>query len=780
LGIGANTATFSVVYAVLLKPLAYPHSDRLVFLFEHQPAIKDSLRPWRYADFEELQQRAQSFASVEGSARHQLTLTGWGDPVLVDTTVVTGDYFSTLGTEPIAGRSLSPDDCQPGAAPTVVLSEPVWRTIFGGDPGVIGRTIRLDRKPFTVVGIMPGSFRSALVASQHGELWIAVRQDPLFSQWIPQPKLHWLPLVARLKPGVSIMQARAEMTAFAADLGREFPAVESGWTIGIEPLRQTIVGDSRFALLVLLGAVGLVLLIACANIANLLLARATSRSREIAVRMALGAGRARIVRQLLSESVVLGALGGIAGLLLAWWGVHALAAVLPADVPRVNEIRVDNAVLAFALALSIVASCAFGLAPAFLSANASFASGLGEGGRSGESGRSRRARNVLAIGEIAIAMSLLVVAGLLLRSFSKLMAVNPGFAVERVIKATISLPRFEYSTPQQWADFAADLLSRVQAEPGLRDAALVIPAPMADGVVLLNFEIAGRPAPSTETRSGHFAAASPAYFRTMGIPLIAGRAFDEHDVLATSRVAIVSRAFVRRYFRNENPIGLRLRFGMPPDGGTAREIVGVVGDIRDDNPGEDPAPMMYAPYAQAPFAGAGLVIKTSENIGVVSAVVRRDVAAIDKNLPVDVVETMAQIVDASTAQPRFRTLFLSLFAAIALVLAATGIFGVISYTVSCRTQEIGIRQAVGASRAAILWMITRETLALVALGLACGLPCALGASRLVEHMLFNVRTDDPLTLAAVAIGLAMVAVLAGFVPARRAMRVDPMVALRHQ
>jgi putative ABC transport system permease protein len=577
-------------------------------------------------------------------------------------------------------------------------------------------------------------------------------------------------------------QVQAELDAIAARFAKEFPAENDGWTIRTVPLQQMIVGKARSALLVLLGAVGLVLLIACANIANLLLTRATSRAREIAVRTTLGAGRTRIVRQLLSETAVLGLLGGLTGMVLAYWGVQTLSSLLPENLPRVNAIRVDNFVLGFALLLSAIASCAFGLAPAWFAANSNLQSSLREGGgRSGESRNRRRARSFLAAGEIALAMVLLVAAGLLLRSFSKLMSVSPGFDAQHLVKADISLPRFQYSTPEQWAAFSDELLARLQAQPGLQDSAVAVPRPIADGQINLGFDIVGSPPLSAGTsRTADYVSVSPDYFHLMEIPLLSGRFFDRRDILSSPRVTVISKTMARLYFPNQDPLGKQLSFSFPPDSGAMREIVGIVGDVRDVALGQDPGPMMYVPYAQAPFWGANLVVKSTLSPSSVAAAIRQEVQKIDRDLPVTDVAKMPDLIDASVAQPRFRTFLLGVFAAMALVLAAIGIFGVISYSVSCRTNEIGIRVALGASRGAILWMVLRETLVLTFAGLAIGVPSALAASHLVGHLLFGVSANDLATLAVVALVLAAVAAFAGYFPARRATRVDPLVALRYE
>ena len=779
LGIGANTAIFSVVYAVLLKPLPYAQSDQLFTVFQAKPQDGITGTGWSYANFADLREQNRIFSEMAGSQKHQLTLTGRGEPSVVNTSVVTPQLFSLFGEQPLAGRLFRSEEGSRGAPPVVILSEDLWRGSFGADPTVIGSSVSLDQRSFTVIGIMPAAFRFPFLT--HGEqLWIPLVQDPLFGSWMGRRGGHWLQVTGRLKPGVSIAQAEAELNAINARFARDFPAENGGWTIRMAPLHKTIVGSVQSPLLVLLGAVGLVLLIACANIANLLLTRATSRAREIAVRTTLGAGRSRIVRQLLSETAVLGVLGGVTGITLAYWGVQGLSSLLPPNVPRVNAIRVDHVVLGFALLLAILASGVFGLAPALFAANANLQSNLREGGgRSGESRNRRRARSVLAAGEIALAMVLLVAAGLLLRSFAKLMSVNPGFDVQHVLKADISLPRFKYATPQQWTAFSSELLTRIQAQPGLKDAAVAVPRPIADGTVNLGFDIVGHPPSSAGAlRTANYVSVSPEYCRVMQIPLLAGRFFNEHDSSSAARVSVISQAMARLYFPNQDPVGKRLVFGFPPDGAAVREIVGVVGDVRDVALGQDPGSMMYVPFAQAPFWGANVVVRSALSPSSVATAIRQEVRNIDKELPVTDVALMPEIIEASLSEPRFRTFLLGVFAATALLLAATGIFGVIAYSVSCRTNEIGIRVALGASRSAILRMVLGETLTLTLLGLAFGLPSALAASRLVGHMLFGISPHDPTTLAVVACVLAAVAALAGYIPARRATHVDPMVALR--
>jgi putative ABC transport system permease protein len=780
LGIGANTAIFSVVYAVLLKPLPYEKPEQLFHVFQQESKNESAKTGWSYLNLAELRAQNHIFEDLTGSQHHELTLTGRGDPLIVNASVVTTELFSVFGVRPLAGRVFLPADGNPGAPATVVLSEYLWRGVFGGDPSIIGSSIALDKRSYTVIGIMPAAFRFPVI-SEGEQLWIPVAQDPLFGGWVGLRGGHWLQVTGRLRSGITMAQAQAELDAIGERLAKDFPVDNNGWVIRMVPLQRMVVGNVRPALLLLLGAVGLLLLIACANVANLLLARGTSRAREFAVRSTLGAGRRRLVRQLMSETAVLGLLGGLAGVALAYGGVYGLGSLLPEDLPRVNAIRLDSLVLGFALLISIAATCGFGLAPAFLVAHSDLQKSLREDdGRAGETTGGRRARNVLAAGELALAVVLLMAAGLLLRSFSNLTAVNPGFDVQHMLKANISLPRWQYSTPQQWLAFSDELLAHLHAEPGLRAAAFVVPTPLADGYLNMGFDIVEKPSlTAADSRTANYAAVSPEYLRVMGIPLLAGRFFDQRDVLPAPRVAVISKAMARIYFANEDPIGKQIVFGFPPDGAYPRQIIGVVGDVRDVALSAEPGPMMYAPFAQAPFSGGDVVVKSALDSSVVAGAIRREVARIDKDLPLGDVAKMTDVIDASVAQARFRTSLLALFAMMAVVLAATGIFGVFSYSVSCRTREIGVRVALGASRATIVRMVLCEILILTLAGLLVGVPSALLASRLLGHMLFGVSAGDPTTLAAVTFALVAVAALAAYVPVRRAMRVDPMEALRH-
>jgi putative ABC transport system permease protein len=566
----------------------------------------------------------------------------------------------------------------------------------------------------------------------------------------------------------------------SARLAKDFPA-EKGWTIGVEPLQQSITGDVKLPLLLLLGAVGVVLLIACANVANLLLSRATARSKEIAIRIALGAGRGRIARQLLTECAILGLLGGLIGALVAYAGVAALLPMLPSDLPTFDPIRVDGWVLAFALVVSLAASLIFGLAPVLSTSGYDPRKDLSEGSRAGEAAGPRRARAALAVAEIALAIILLTGAELLMRSFSQLTAVNPGFEPNHVVKAMISLPQFQYSTQQQWAAFAQELLTRLQAQPGMQNSAVAGPLPIVDCCVTLSFKIVGgRTLPEGSSESANYVPVSPSYFSVMGIRLLRGRLFNVSDSSSSMPVTVISETLAKRYFPNQDPLGRHLSFGFPVNGVASREIVGVVGDVHDVALGKDPGPMFYVPYAQAPLYGAEVVVRSTLNPSAVVSAIRSVTHGIDKNLPVTDIAQLPDVLSDSVAQPRFRTVLIGLFAAIALVLAAIGIFGVISYSVSRRTHELGIRMALGAQPGTVLGMVLRETLTLTLTGVAVGIPCAIVAARLITHLLFQVKPYDPMTLVTVPAALVLVALLASYIPARRAMKVDPMIALRYE
>ena len=784
MGIGANTAIFSAVYGVLLKPLPFRSPGQLVRVFEANDRAGVTAEGCSYAEFQEWQRQNHVFSGMAAVQGHELTLTGRGEPTVVRVGDVTADFFPVLGVAPQMGRAFLPTDDEQGAAPVVVLSDELWRSRFGADPGLIGRSIDLDKRPFTVIGVMPGDFRFSLLGEGPSrQLWIPIVQDPLFGPITKRPNVDFGTALARLKPGVSAAQGLEEMQAFGNRLAQQSHPGDEGRTIRFASLREAVTGDASAPLLMLLAAVGLVLLIACANVANLLLARATSRAKEFALRAALGAGRTRILRQLLTESAVLGLLGAAAGISLAFWSVHELGGLIPSTFPRAESIRVDGMVLLFALLLSLGASLLFGLAPALFASDPRLQTTLQESsGRPGEGKGRRRARNFLVAAEIALAMVLLVGAGLLIRSFAALLSVDPGFETRHVLSAEVSLPQFEYQTPQQWVTFSNELLTRIRAEPDLRDAAIALPLPLGNqGPANLTFRIANSaPLPGDRSNTADYVSVSPDYFHVVGIPLLRWRYFSRQDSMSTPRVAIISKELARINFPDREPLGQQLVFGLLADGNVKREIVGVVGDVRDAAINKRPGPMMYVPFAQAPLWGVGLVVKTSSSADAAARAIRLKVHEVDSDLPVTDIQWMSEAVDASLGQARLRTWLLGLFGAMALILAAAGVFGVISYSVSCRTHEFGIRMALGAKRGDVLKLVVRQGFGPTSIGVGIGIIGGLALTRFLSSLLYGVEPTDPATFAAVSAILSGVALLATYIPARRATKVDPMVALRYE
>ncbi|HVT99872.1 MAG TPA: ABC transporter permease [Acidobacteriaceae bacterium] len=780
LGIGANTVIFSMVNAVLLRPLPFPHGEQLTAVMEANEHEGGGDTGSSFPDYSAWRAQTRTFSAMAGYQFHDLTLTGFGEPSVLHTVVTTSSLFPLLGINPVVGRTFSEKDGERGAAAVVVLSEQLWRSQLAANPSILGKTITLDQRPFTVIGIMPASFHYPLSQSKQ-DLWIPLAQDPLFGPWMTRPGGHWLRVVGRLRDGVTLKQARAEMVALEAGRALADPADDTGWTVHLKPLHEAVTSNVRLALWVVLGAVSLVLLIACANIANLLLARATARSKEMAMRVALGADRRRIARQLLTESAVLGLAGAALGVALAWMAIETLRAALAERLPQIHTIAVDRRVLFFALVLSVATSLLFGLAPVLFAGRSDPQMDLAAGARSGVAQGPQRARKALAVVQIALAMMLLAGTGLLMRSFLRLTSVAPGFIANGLVKASISLPRFQYSTPQQWSTFSVDLLRRLHEQPGLRQSAMVAPLPILDGFVNLGFLVEGAPPPPPGvSQTADYVAASPEYFSVMGIPLQRGRRFDVDDGPSRPPVALISAAFAQRYFPHENPLGRRVMIGFPPDGNVAREVVGVVGDVRDATLSQNPGPMVYVPFAQAPFWGGELVVKSSMDVAAVAAALREQTKAIDRGLPVTDVESLAAAMNDSVTEERFRTRLLAGFSALALLLAAGGIFGVMSYSVSRRTNEIGIRMALGAQPRRVLRMVLSEASWMVAFGVVAGLAGALALGRLISTMLYGLAPWDPATFALAGGVLIAVALAASWIPARRAAGVDPMKALRHE
>ncbi|MGI8995218.1 MAG: ABC transporter permease [Pyrinomonadaceae bacterium] len=778
LGIGANTAIFSVVNSVLLRPLGYKEPERLVTISHSYPKL-DLVAPVSAPGYVDYRNQTSVFEETAASSNANYNLTDGSDPERVQGRIVTANFFPLLGIAPTLGRTFLAEEDKPGASRVVVLSYGLWQRRFGGDPQIVNRTIRLNNESYTVVGVMPAEFRFG-----RDELWTPIAFTP---EQLANDRRgnEYLGAMARLKPGVTIEQAQTEIDFIARRIAEANPdayPADSGWGVKLKSLNEEIVGDVRPALFVLLGAVGFLLLIACSNVANLMLARAAARGREIAIRTALGASRLRLVRQLLTESLLLAFVGGVAGLLLAVWGVELLVALEPADVPRAREIGIDARVLLFTIGLSLLTGILFGLLPALQASKPGLTGTLKEGGRgSAVGGGIRSARSLLVITQIAVALVLLVGAGLMVRSFSRLLDVNPGFRTENVLTMQVALPATKYREPQQRRAFFQELVERIKALPGTESVGAVSHLPLGGGVTSFTFGIEGRPAPPgvmnphTDGR-----VATPDYLPTMQIPLLRGRHFTERDNADARQVAIIDETLARVYFPGEDPVGKRVTFEGTDENPIWREIVGVVGAIRHRGLDAELKAQLYYPHAQSTAAGLSVVVRAANDPASLTSAVRGAVRAVDKDQPVYGVRTMDEVLNNSVAQKRFSMFLLAIFASVALVLAAVGIYGVMAYTVSARTNEMGIRIALGARSIDILRLVVGQGMILALAGVGVGLVAALVVTRVMSSLLYGISATDPLTFAAIALLLTGVALLACYVPARRATKVDPMVALRYE
>jgi putative ABC transport system permease protein len=777
LGIGANSAIFSVVDSVLLRPLPFPEPDRLIILWEKNPAY-DLYRMFvSPANFLEWRAQSDSFERMAAVRPGRMSLTGGPgsriDPEELAVEHVSANLFSVLGVQPVVGRAFLKDEEQPGKNNTVLLSHRLWQRRFGGDRSIPGRKIVLTNQPYTVAGVLPPGFS---LLDRTVEAWIPIALNPTDSG----SSNRTLIVIGRLRPDASLEQARREMEQIGGRLEIADPKSNRGWRPSLFPLHEQLVGSTRRPLLILSGAVALLLIIACANVANLQLSRAASRYREIAIRTAMGASRAQIVFQLLVESVVLSLAGGLAGLALAWAGIRVLLALAPASLPRLAGTTLNVRVLAFTFAVSVLAGVIFGLAPAIEASKTNLHQGLRDGGRGGTAGRaSRTLRNVLVLSEIALAVMVMIGAALLLQSFVRMRSAGPGFDTANLLTARVPLAGGRNSAEDRRIAFFREIVDRAAALPGVRGAAAVNALPLTGLNVGATFTIEGRPLPSPDQKPlALVRSVTPGYFRLMGIPLLAGRYFTLADTGQSPPVAIISHSAARRFWPDGGAIGshilpeLSKRFPV--------EVVGIVGDVCADRVGSDPWPTLYEPHSQAPAIAMTLVVRTAKATGAMGATLEREVRSLDPLQPVSDVRTMEQVLAGSLSGAKFNASLLAIFASAAYLLAAVGIYGVVSYQVTERTQEIGIRMALGADGSEIRRMILRQGGQLTAAGVVLGLAGAFALTRFMSTLLYEVKPADPATFAGIALGLGAVAMLACYLPSRRASALQPLTALRHE
>jgi putative ABC transport system permease protein len=768
LGIGANTAIFSVVNSVLLRPLPYDKPERLATIRSNQSL----------PDLDDIKAQSQSFYALGGAVMQALDYTGEAEPIQTQAALCNADLFRALGAEAAIGRVISEDEDRYGGERVVTLSHAFWQRNFGGDRSVIGKAIALSGNSYVIIGVMPADFT---MPRENPDLWASVRvANPVAAQF---RGVHFLRTYLRLKEGVSLAQAQSEMQSIDQWLEQQYPQENKDRRRTLVGLRESVVGNTRPALLVLFGAVGLVFLIACANFANLLLARASSRRQEMVIRAALGAGRARLMRQMLTESVLLALLGGACGLMLAMWGIDLLVALKPANLPRLSAIGIDLWALGFTFVISVLTGIIFGLLPAIGASKLNVNESLKENSRSATPGASRlSARSLLVVSEMALALMLLIGAGLLIKSFSLLWKVDPGFQTKNLLTMRVELPESRYREIAKQAQFRSQTLDNLNSQPGV-EAALVSELPLSGDALTHNFVIEGRPPlapgsePELDTRS-----VSRDYFRAMDIPLLRGREFVASDKSGAPMVGMVNESFVREYFPNEEVIGARIRWAQqnPPNWMT---VIGVVGDVTHFGLDQTEQPAFYGLYEQLdqPWKRWMYVVaRSDQNASALAGLTKSQVWKVDNQIPVTKVRTMDEVVAASVAERRFNMLLLGIFAAVAAILAAIGIYGVMSHMVSERTHEIGLRMALGATSRDVFGLVLRQGAMVIFAGMAIGLGGAYAVTRLMSSLLYKVSATDPATFAFISATLAAVAFAACYIPARRAMKVDPMIALRYE
>ena len=779
LGIGANTAIFSVVNAVLLRPLPFKHPEQLVMAWENAAHLgfpKDTPSPANFLDW---QKQAQSFSGMAAMAERAFNLTGIGEPERLEGRRISANLFDLLGVPALLGRSFVAEDDQPGSH-VVLLSYSLWQRRFGSDPGVIGRALALNGESYTVVGVMPRFLQLPGYSTRNDQLWVPIAFP---QEEASQRGNHFLEVIARLKPGITLRQAQAEMETIATRLAQQYPIYNMRRGAVVVPLHEQVVGDIKPALLVLLGAVGFVLLIACANVANLLLARAAVRQKEIALRLALGASRSRLTRQFLTESVLLAIFGAGLGLLLAWIGIRILGTFLPPSISQIEPINIDGTVLIFTALAAVLTGIAFGLAPAIHGSHLNLNDTLKESGRDSAGGvKGHRARGLLVIGEVAISFVLLIGAGLLINSFFHLRKLDPGFRADHLLTMKVDLSEVKYPDRDHRAGFFDEVIRRVRALPGVQSAAVANNLPLTYNGDSMTVSIEGLPDPPPDQQLDViYRVIGPGYFRTMGIPIIHGRDFTEQDEGDAKDVVVISEKTAEHFWPGQDPIGKRLKPGLSTSNSPWREVIGIVKDVRQNDLIAPPKMQMYLSYRQLKNIPANaLVVRTTIEPISLAGSVRNAIWSVDKDQSVADIDTMDHIVAEAVARQRFSMFLLGFFAAVALLLASVGIYGVMSYSVAQRTREIGIRMALGARRADVLQMTVKDGLKLVGAGMLLGVMAAFVLTRVMATLLYGISATDPITFLGISVVLLAVAILASYVPALRATKVDPMIALRAQ
>ncbi|HEX8089384.1 MAG TPA: ABC transporter permease [Blastocatellia bacterium] len=788
LGIGANSAIFSVVNAILFRPLPFQDPDRLVMIWEKNPGLNlgvDELAV-STANFVDWKSQSQVFEQLAAFDSKSFNLTGVGEPDRVGGVRVSAAFFNLLGVKAMLGRTFLAEEDEPGKSKVVVISHGLWQRRFGSDPSIIGKTISLDGISYDVVGVMPPKFRFPQSSDmpvyydfpQETSLWTPLA---FTAEQITDRDSHDEVALGRLKPNVTLPQAQAEMNTIAGSLERQYPETNTGWGVSLVPLHKQLVGNIRSALLILVGAVGCVLLIACANVANLQLAKASSRHKEIAIRASLGAKRGRIISQLLTESLLLSLLGGVFGILLTYFGISLLLALSPDSIPRVKEVGIDIQVLAFTLAVSVLTGIIFGLAPALNISKPNLAEYLKDGGKGTSEGiRGSRIRSLLVVSEVVLALVLLIGAGLMIKSFLNLLEVKPGFDPRGVLTMKVSLPESKYPEAYQKAAFFQQVIERIKNVPGVQSVGAITQLPLSRSEEIGSFTVEGHPPLAAgELLLADRRAVSPDYFSTMRVPLEKGRLFTEQDRREAPKVIVISKMMADRIWPNEDPIGKRITFS-DPSAGRWLSVVGVVGDVKHSTLDTEPRPQVYRPYPQNTWGTMHLVVRTASDPMTLTTAVRNEVWAVDRDQPVYSIQTMEQLLDESIFQRRFNMLLLGVFAVVALILAAVGIYSVMAYSVIQRTHEIGIRMALGAEQKDILKIVISQGMTLVLVGLAIGLVAAFVITRVMSSLLFGVSATDPITFVILSLLLAAIALFANYIPARKATKVSPIVALRHQ